>query len=106
MGDPLPDPLLLAKYRAALSEVARLTQDLAAYKRAKAENDERFMLERDEARAVTAAARRLVAGAYTPWESAGGPNECAHGVAGSLACRACDLAVVMAGTTTENADAE
>lgn len=123
-SDPLPDPLLLAKYRAALSEVARLTQDLAAYKRAKAENDERFMLERDaarierdKARAVAAAARRLVAGpaadVYIPWGRAGGPDECEHGVARSLACRACDLAVVMAGakappeppaTTTHSAE--
>jgi len=37
-----------------LQEVYDLERELAAYKRAKSENDERFMLERDEARAEVA----------------------------------------------------
>lgn len=44
---------------------------------------------------VTAAARRLVTGEYPAWTSAGGLDECEHGIAGALNCRACDLAVVM-----------
>ncbi len=43
-------------------------------------------------RADVAALRRLRAGRYMPWESAGGPNECAHGVAAGIACLRCDEA--------------
>jgi hypothetical protein len=52
---------------AARATIARLTAELAAYKRAKAENDERFMRERDEARAKAAdatLAEHRAAGAY------------------------------------------
>lgn len=74
------------------ARIAELERDLAAYKRAKAENDERFMLERDEARNQLAAARRLLANDYVPWESAGGPNDCPH--QRSTPCPECDRAVV------------
>ena len=43
-------PTLLAAVRAQRDEIERLTTERDAYKRAKAENDDRFMLERDEAR--------------------------------------------------------
>lgn len=43
--------MLLREHEVDRAEIARLIRELDAYKKAKAENDERFMLERDEARA-------------------------------------------------------
>lgn len=28
---------------------------------------------------------------YTPWENAGGPNECEHGYAEGIPCERCDV---------------
>lgn len=53
----VPFAAAIKHLRATLAEVDRLTGERDAYKRAKAENDERFMLERDEARAERDALR-------------------------------------------------
>lgn len=49
----------------ARAEVERLTRERDAYKKAKSENDERFMLERDAARAEVEHLRLALAGAET-----------------------------------------
>jgi hypothetical protein len=43
---------------------------------------------------MKAAQERLKLGKYINWTNAGGPNECAHGVAEALACRKCDEELV------------
>ena len=40
------------------------------------------------------ALRRLRLATYVPWESAGGAEECAHGVARGIACLRCDRIMV------------
>ncbi len=53
-----------AEKKILIDEVAKnaaLVAELAAYKKAKSENDERFMLERDEARAECARLRKSMA---------------------------------------------
>lgn len=52
-----------ALVQSLLDRATSLQRELEAYKRAKAENDERFMLERDEARAQLAEAQRIAADA-------------------------------------------
>jgi len=47
-----------------------------------------------EAAALLAASERLRVGRYLDWGAAGGPDECQHGVAAGIACRACDQALV------------
>ena len=49
---------------ALMSEIDRLTRELEAYRKAKAENDERFMIERDEARRERDEARRMLGECY------------------------------------------
>lgn len=49
----------------------------------------------DPREAQLAAARRLIADDYMPWDHAGGPNDCAHGR--SVPCRECDRALVLGG---------
>ena len=51
---------VLRMYDAATQEIEQLTRERDAYKRAKQENDERFMTERDEARAECEKLRQLV----------------------------------------------
>ena len=49
---------------AIMAEVDRITRELEAYRKAKAENDERFMIERDEARRERDEARRMLGECY------------------------------------------
>lgn len=43
---------------------------------------------------VIEAAKRLESWSYLPWDNAGGPLECSHGIAAGIACRSCDLDTV------------
>jgi len=46
---------------------------------------------------VVSASERLRSYKYLPWEQAGGPEECQHGVAAGIPCRNCDAQTVYGG---------
>jgi len=63
--------LMTEQNELAKRRVGELEKELDAYKKAKQENDERFMIERDEARSKLAEAVGLLA----PVASLGGPDD-------------------------------
>lgn len=71
------DALLARVRREARAEAERL-RDVALMRATSAAN----------------AGKRLATGEYIDWSSAGGPNECQHGVADRIPCAHCDRLTV------------
>lgn len=51
--------------------------------------------EAENARIAGAGARLATDYKYLDWQSAGGPKQCAHGIAAGIPCRACDVLLLV-----------